>query len=198
MLLYSGVRLQSGRKYSQEVSHSYQITKAVLETPVDGSNKNSNKRVHLMLVNDDGEFLLATLDNNNVERNLDIHFSLGEKVCLFLKGEGTVHLTGYIVDFDDEESDDFSDEENPFVSAEEFAKAAKRGLTPNGNGVAKKPKIEADEADDSEEDEEDEDFLGELDEEFDDEDDFDEMDDEEGDFDDEEEEEDDSKFLIKS
>src|SRR6218665_2333410 len=144
-----------------------------------------------MLLHDGEEYVLTTLDQTNVERSLDIHFSQGEKVCLFLKGEGTIHLTGYIVDFGDED-EDYSDDENPFVSVDEFAKAAnKRGLQQNGNGLtSKKIKLLNEDENDDEnesEDDEDEDYLGDLDEEFGD---FDEMDDEEGDDDDDEEESD--------
>ncbi|KPM11300.1 FK506-binding protein-like protein 3 [Sarcoptes scabiei] len=103
--MFWGVTILPGRRYSQTVEMSYHISKACLE--VDVKNPSSErKRVQVMLEHNKSKFLLCTLDSENIIQNdLDLIFRVGEEVTFFLVGEGTVHLTGYILDFGDDLSD---------------------------------------------------------------------------------------------
>ncbi|KAI7697344.1 46 kDa FK506-binding nuclear protein [Sarcoptes scabiei] len=107
--MFWGVTILPGRRYSQTVEMSYHISKACLE--VDVKNPSSErKRVQVMLEHNKSKFLLCTLDSENIIQNdLDLIFRVGEEVTFFLVGEGTVHLTGYILDFGDDLSDMGSD-----------------------------------------------------------------------------------------
>lgn len=141
---------------------SYHISKACLE--VDVKNPSSErKRVQVMLEHNKSKFLLCTLDSENIIQNdLDLIFRVGEEVTFFLVGEGTVHLTGYILDFGDDLSDMGSDyDEN------EALESFKRKLNDLDKDKVKKTKLNSDGVDeedeeDSEEDGDD-DALGDLD-----------------------------------
>ncbi|KAI7697343.1 Uncharacterized protein SSS_10072 [Sarcoptes scabiei] len=160
--MFWGVTILPGRRYSQTVEMSYHISKACLE--VDVKNPSSErKRVQVMLEHNKSKFLLCTLDSENIIQNdLDLIFRVGEEVTFFLVGEGTVHLTGYILDFGDDLSDMGSDyDEN------EALESFKRKLNDLDKDKVKKTKLNSDGVDeedeeDSEEDGDD-DALGDLD-----------------------------------
>lgn len=153
-----------------------------------------------MLEHEKSEFLLCTLDSEkNYQVDLDLIFSEGEMVTFYVKGEGTIHLTGYLMDFDDEEEDD---------SDLDFETAAPKRKLDTSTESPKKKQLKVDNKnavlkngvagdEDDEDDEEDDDFdedLGLLDEadDLDDEED-EELDDEE---DDEEESEDNGNICF--
>jgi len=196
--MFWGVTILGGRRYTQTVERSYHISKAVLEIPVDGKDT-KQKRVQVMLEQNKSQYLLCNLDTDkNIQVDLDLIFTEGEDVTFYLNGEGSVHLTGYVLDFDDgDDFDDFdedlSDEESEVVNSN-----VKRILSKADSSLnAKKAKINGnadDDEDDEEDDEEDDDALGALDLEAMDED--DEEDSEDDEEDDEEDEEDDKPVPI--
>lgn len=209
--MFWGVTILGGRRYTQTVEKSYHISKAVLDVPVDG--KVTGKRVQLMLEHNKSQYLLCNLDSDKTNQvDLDLIFTEGEEVTFYLNGDGPVHLSGYVLEFNDdfdEDDDELFDEESEDEEVE--SKSAKRMVKDSGDSLnqnakrvkndepsagfaaTKKAKINGSIGDDDDDDEEDSDYaLGNLDEEFDsvDEEDDEELDDEE---DDEEEDEEDDE-----
>lgn len=144
-----GVTLETGKRYSQTVEESYHLTMAALEPPQD--NKKSSKYVSVVVENDDSEYTLCTLEpNRNLQVQLDLMFGEGEQVTYYLKGEGTVHLTGYLVSdlYDDYMNDEEEDEESSEEEVEESpdVKGGKRkneALESSPESGGKKAKVEA-------------------------------------------------------
>ncbi|OTF84201.1 FK506-binding protein-like protein [Euroglyphus maynei] len=194
--MFWGVTILPGRRYSQTVELSYHISKAALE--IDVKKPEAEKRVQVMLEQNDTKYLLCTLDSQKIiQTELDLIFTEGEQVTFYLNGEGTVHLTGYIMDFDDDELDD--DEEDDEEEEEEDLKTVplnKRKLVDNDLSSKKTKTASADEED--EDDDEDDDDLGKLDADMFDEDDDDDDDDEEEDEEDDDEEDEEEADVAKS
>jgi FK506-binding nuclear protein len=71
--------------------------------------------VQVMYLHENKNYLLCTLQKGKVMHcPLDLNFAEGDKICFSTKGNGIVHLTGYLVDQDfdmDEESEDEIDDE---------------------------------------------------------------------------------------
>lgn len=115
--MFWGVTLETGKRYSQTVDQSYHLTQAALEPP-SGDGKKPSKYVSVMVEHEKSEFMICTLEpDRNLQVPLDHMFVEGEEVTYYLTGEGTVHLTGYLVygdDYDDfdEELDEEEDEES--------------------------------------------------------------------------------------
>lgn len=144
-----------------------------------------------MLEHDGSQFVIANLDTDNITQvDLDLIFTEGEEVTFFLKGEGTVHLSGYVLDFEDDYDDEFdeaglSDEEESDVDLplNENAKRVKaaESLSAKKAKVDEKAHVANGISDDEDDEESDDDFdiLGNLDEENDEEDEEDDEEDEE-------------------
>lgn len=98
------------------MDESYHLTMASLEPP-SGDGKKPSKYVSVMVEHQNTEFMICTLEpERNLQIPLDHMFVAGEEVTFFLNGEGTVHLTGYLVpddydDFDEDLDDEEEDEE---------------------------------------------------------------------------------------
>ncbi|CAG2113364.1 unnamed protein product, partial [Medioppia subpectinata] len=116
--MFWGVTLETGKRYSQRVEESYHLTMAALEPP--SADKTVSKHVSIMVEHQKSDYMICTLEpNRNLQCHLDHMFVEGEEVTYYLVGDGTVHLTGYLVgdpydDFDeegDEEDEESSDEE---------------------------------------------------------------------------------------
>merc|ERR1712129_313803 len=61
----------------------------------------------LFIENDNSEeFILANLSLKNFNESLEISFNEGEKICFRVSGPGTIHLTGNILELDENEMDD--------------------------------------------------------------------------------------------
>ncbi|XP_055945994.1 46 kDa FK506-binding nuclear protein-like isoform X2 [Argiope bruennichi] len=98
-----GIRCESGKKYSQIVNQKYHISMAALDPT---SVKNGKEVVSLVVERDGSEFLLCNLQKDSVlQVNLNLFFDKGEKVVFSLKGQGIVHLTGYLIKDDNDQSD---------------------------------------------------------------------------------------------
>ncbi|KAF8777592.1 46 kDa FK506-binding nuclear protein like [Argiope bruennichi] len=70
------------------------------------SVKNGKEVVSLVVERDGSEFLLCNLQKDSVlQVNLNLFFDKGEKVVFSLKGQGIVHLTGYLIKDDNDQSD---------------------------------------------------------------------------------------------
>ena len=205
-----GVTILGGRRYTQTVERSYHISRAVLDVPIDGKSS-GNKRVQLMLEHDKSNYLLCNLDSEKCNQvALDLIFTEGEEVTFYLNGEGTVHITGYVLEFDGESDfEDFDEElseesETEAITNENAKRLLKSDSVENANSKKIKVDIspkkngvggdnEEDEDDDDEEDEDFENALGDLDMESVDDEEDDDDDDDDDDLDDEEDDEEDEE-----
>ncbi|XP_064459750.1 46 kDa FK506-binding nuclear protein-like isoform X2 [Ornithodoros turicata] len=112
--MFWGVTLESGKRYTQVVDSTFHVSMAALE-PL--QKEPSEKYVKLMIEHRNADFLLCVLKYNDVlQVALDLNFVEGEEICFYLNGaEGTVHLSGYLSEFDnmpDLDEEDEADEEN--------------------------------------------------------------------------------------
>lgn len=209
--MFFGLEVKSNQNQAKPVtlSNNLHLSQAVLEPK--GAN-GKKEPVSLVAEINKKQFILCVLDPNlSWQCPLDLCFEGGSQVKFFLRGNGTVHLTGYedYDDLDDMSLSMSSDEE--FSADEKVAQPIKtKSSASNGssktltkevaktNGVAKKsarlakkPKIQ-DMVDDEEEDDDsfDESFNGNI-EDLDDDSDVSDLEDEDLDDEDDEGDEDD-------
>lgn len=105
-ILVAGLILKANKKYSQELEKSFHLSHAALDTSV-----SDDQKVQVMYVQDGDAYLLCTLQKDKVEQfPLDLNFSEGSKVCFSIKGNGIVHLSGFLIP-EEEDFDDFGEEE---------------------------------------------------------------------------------------
>ncbi|KAK9507053.1 hypothetical protein O3M35_008877 [Rhynocoris fuscipes] len=114
--MFWGLRLEPGKRYSTTVDKSFHVSMAALDC---ASVKSDNEVLSVMI--DDGEsnvpFIICNLQKSKLMQSpLDLTFMSGDRITLFCKGNGIVHLSGYIVpeeeDDDDDELGKISDEED--------------------------------------------------------------------------------------
>lgn len=73
-----------------------------------------------MYSHEDSSYLLCTLQKGKVlQCALDLNFAEGDKLCFLSKGNGIVHLTGFLVPDDDLGYGAFDSEEEEEVSETE-------------------------------------------------------------------------------
>ncbi|GFV88549.1 FK506-binding nuclear protein, partial [Trichonephila clavipes] len=85
---------ESGKKYSQVVKQKFHISMAAL----DASVVPTSPCISLMVERGGSEYLLCNLKPDSLlQVNLNLYFDKGEKIAFFLKGHGTVHLSGYLI-----------------------------------------------------------------------------------------------------
>lgn len=106
-----GLRLEPGKRYSTTVDKSFHVSMAAL----DCSTVKNDKDVQSVML-EEGEsnipFILCNLQKPKVlQSRLDLNFMSGDRVTFFCRGNGTVHLTGYIMPDDDDDFANFGDEE---------------------------------------------------------------------------------------
>jgi FK506-binding nuclear protein len=115
----TGLILKSNKKYSQTLEKSLHVSQASLD-----HSSSDNEPVQVMYTQENTNFLLCTLQKGKVfQVNIDLNFQEGDAVCFSTKGNGIVHLTGYLVpeeeefdDFDPSMMDDESEEEEAEMS----------------------------------------------------------------------------------
>ncbi|KFM57712.1 FK506-binding protein 4, partial [Stegodyphus mimosarum] len=91
-----GICCESGKRYYQNVKDRFFVTMAAIEPRPEADELIENPYVSLLLKHDGSEYLLCTLKYNTIlQVNLNLHFSQGENITFYLRGEGPVHLSGY-------------------------------------------------------------------------------------------------------
>merc|ERR1712042_424105 len=118
--MFWGLALESGKRYAKTVEAPFRISQAVLDTTTA-----DNEIVRVMIDVDDTETLLCNLSLKHgiLQCPLDLQFLEGENIALYaFGGTGQVHLSGYVLPEEDEESmfgedEDLADEED--VSSDE-------------------------------------------------------------------------------
>ncbi|CAH1396518.1 unnamed protein product [Nezara viridula] len=183
--MFWGLRLEPGKRYSTTVDKSFHVSMAAL----DCTTVKSEKEVHSVML-EEGEsnipFILCNLQKPKVIQSpLNLNFVSGDRVTFFCRGNGTVHLTGYLITEDDddfgvfgeegeevEEEEDEEEEEEEDVEEEQAMESLKSKVKQNGLPIKRKPEQSANanqkkkpkvdlpeqpESDGSDEDEDDED-----------------------------------------
>ncbi|GIX74165.1 hypothetical protein CEXT_557081 [Caerostris extrusa] len=88
-----GICCESGKKYSQIVERRFHISMAALDPAALSSHF-----VSLLVERGGSEYLLCSLHKESqLQVNLDLFFDVGEEVSFSLRGQGTVHLSGYYI-----------------------------------------------------------------------------------------------------
>ncbi|XP_014244668.1 46 kDa FK506-binding nuclear protein [Cimex lectularius] len=144
--MFWGLRLDPGKRYSTTVDKSFHVSMAALDCT---TLKTDDDVLSVML--EEGEstvpFILCNLQKQKaLQCALDLNFLTGDRITFFCKGNGVVHLSGYIVPedefgpFESEEGDDEEeeDEEESIDNSMSSDKGEKKGKL---NGVADKRKL---------------------------------------------------------
>ncbi|XP_023327565.1 46 kDa FK506-binding nuclear protein-like [Eurytemora carolleeae] len=105
-----GLIVKPNKRYDTVVKESFRVCKACIEPASAG-----DKVTSLMAEYDGEEYIIANLNKKHLNEQLDLAFSIGEKMAFKVDGPGTVHLTGNIL----EDDDDFMDPEMMMGEEEE-------------------------------------------------------------------------------
>lgn len=118
--MFWGLRLEPGKRYSTTVDKSFHVSMAAL----DCSTVKGEKDIQSVML-EEGEsnspFILCNLQKPKLlQSHLDLNFMSGDRITFFCRGNGTVHLTGYIMpDDDDDVSFPYADDDNEEEEEEE-------------------------------------------------------------------------------
>lgn len=174
--MFFGLEVKSNQNSAKplKLESSLRISQAVLEPSKNGKRE----PVSVMVEHEKKQFIVCVLDHNTAWQSpLDLMFEAGKQFKFFLRGQGTVHLTGYeirddmdmddlsISEIDSDEASDGDDTEE-LVLQQTSGSAKKAGKVAKTNGVksspdkkkvlAGVPKVNQD--DDQSDDSDDEDF----------------------------------------
>jgi len=100
--IFWGLVVKPGKRYETEVQEPFRITKACIEPST--ATKDSVTSVMVECDNNE-EFIIANLNNRVLNENLDLAFNEGEKICFKVDGTGSVHLTGNLLEDQNEGGD---------------------------------------------------------------------------------------------
>ncbi|CRK88506.1 CLUMA_CG002258, isoform A [Clunio marinus] len=147
--------LKSNKKYTQTLEKSFHLSQASLD-----HSSSDNDPVQVMYVHDENSYLLCTLQKGKVYQcPLDLNFQEGDKLCFSTKGNGIVHLTGFLTDEFDDFGDgmgELDDEESELEEMPDLRrKLEKKKKTEKETPVAKKSKQQDSDEDEDDEEEED-------------------------------------------
>lgn len=161
--MFWGLILKTNKKYSQTVQKAFHLSQAALDL-----SKSNGGDVQVMLTSEENTYLLCTLGKDRPQVALDLNFEEGDQISLATKGDGMVHLTGYLVPSEEDMfgglGDEEEDEEEDAELEEEVAAPAKNGKAAKQDRIAKKvaQKVNAKEVQLEEGDEDDMDETFEL------------------------------------
>ena len=100
---------------------SFHLSQASLD-----HSSSDNEPVQVMYMQDNASYLLCTLQKGKTYQcPLDLNFQEGDNLCFSTKGNGIVHLTGFLIQDDDfgfedgldDDEDEEMDEEEMFVTS---------------------------------------------------------------------------------
>lgn len=150
--MFWGLVLKANKKYSQTVQKAFHLSQAALDL-----TKCGDADVQVMLTSEDSTYLLCTLGKKNPQVALDLNFDEGDQISLSTKGEGVVHLTGYLMP---SEEDLFGggDDEDEEEEEEEVEASPQKGKERVAKKVAQKVNAKEVQLEEGEEDEMDETF----------------------------------------
>lgn len=189
--MFWGLVLKANKKYSQTVQKAFHLSQAALDL-----SKCGDADVQVMLTSEDNTYLLCTLGKKTPQVALDLNFDEGDQISLSTKGEGVVHLTGYLMPNEEDLFGGGEDEEEEEEDEEvEVSPQKGKGKERVAKKVAQKVNAKEVQLEEGEEDEMDETFelpkgaKGAKEDEDSDDDDDDDDDDDEDDEDDDDEDE---------
>lgn len=117
--------MKANKKYSQTVQKAFHLSQAALDL-----SKCGDGDVQVMLTSEDSTYLLCTLGKKTPQVALDLNFDEGDQISLSTKGEGVVHLTGYLVpseeDFFGGDDDEELEEEEEVEDSPQKGKGKER------------------------------------------------------------------------
>lgn len=151
--MFWGLVLKANKKYSQTVQKAFHLSQAALDL-----SKCGDADVQVMLTSEDSTYLLCTLGKKTPQVALDLNFDEGDQISLSTKGEGVVHLTGYLMPNEEDlfgMNDDEEEEEDEEVEASPQKGKGKERVAKK---VAQKVNAKEVQLDEGEEDELDETF----------------------------------------
>lgn len=96
-----GLVLKTNKRYSQQVTKAFHVSQATLDLNTLNPN-DSDAIVQVWLHTDETDHLLANVSRQTSHVRLDLAFTQGETVAFYSKGNGTVHLSGYLLPDDDD------------------------------------------------------------------------------------------------
>lgn len=133
--MFWGLILKTNKKYSQTVQKAFHLSQAALDL-----SKSNGGDVQVMLTSEENTYLLCTLGKDRPQVALDLNFEEGDQISLATKGDGMVHLTGYLVPSEEDMfgglGDEEEDEEEDAEVEEEVP--AKNGKAAKQDRIAKK------------------------------------------------------------
>ncbi|XP_070503975.1 46 kDa FK506-binding nuclear protein isoform X2 [Chironomus tepperi] len=115
--MFWGLILKANKKYTQKLEKPFHLSQAALD-----HSSSDDEPVQVMYSHENSSYLLCTLQKGkNIQCALDLNFAEGDELCFLTKGNGIVHLTGFLVpeedfnygEYDSEEEDDESEIETP-------------------------------------------------------------------------------------
>ncbi|XP_055523736.1 39 kDa FK506-binding nuclear protein [Wyeomyia smithii] len=112
--MFWGLILKANKKYTQTVVKAFHLSQAALDL-----SKAGDGDVQVMLTSEENTYLLCTLGKKTPQVSLDLNFDEGDQISLSTKGEGIVHLTGYLVPSEADFMDSDEDAEEEEVEAEQ-------------------------------------------------------------------------------
>lgn len=94
--------MKTNKRYSQRVTKAFHVSAATLDL---NTLNDDNAVVQIWVNSDDTDHLIANVSRQFSCIRLDLAFTEGETVAFYSKGNGTVHLTGYLIPDDDDFGD---------------------------------------------------------------------------------------------
>lgn len=147
--MFWGLILKANKKYSQTVKQAFHLSAAALDT----SQVKGNDDIQVLLTSDNNVFLLCTLNKDRtLQCPLDLNFAEGDQICFSIKGEGSVHLTGFLIP-DVDEFEDMDDEEASEAEDIPAVSSKKSDIRKAKAAALQAPQIDEEDSDDDEEDE---------------------------------------------
>lgn len=128
--MFWGLILKTNKKYSQTVQKAFHLSQAALDL-----SKSNGGDVQVMLTSEENTYLLCTLGKDRPQVALDLNFEEGDQISLATKGDGMVHLTGYLVPSEEDMFGGLGDDEEDEEELEDEVPAK------NGKAAAKQDRI---------------------------------------------------------
>lgn len=109
--MFWGMSLQGPKnKLAFMIETSIRLVNVALQPPTPEEPKLTEARLYIVDKNDD-EFLVCTLNDSKLNARLDLFIDCENTVSFRIKGNGTIHMSGYY-EYDDSDSDSGSESDS--------------------------------------------------------------------------------------
>ncbi|CAG9807935.1 unnamed protein product [Chironomus riparius] len=154
--MFWGLILKANKKYTQKLEKPFHLSQAALD-----HSSSDDDPVQVMYSHENSSYLLCTLQKGkNIQCALDLNFAEGDELCFLTKGNGIVHLTGFLVpeeDFNYGEYDSEEEDEESEIETPDLREKLNKNKAIDKKGGKKKQEIEESNEDDDDSDEIDDD-----------------------------------------